>query len=179
MSTRTRPMVVASLLAAMLAASAWIALPIGQVPVTLQVFIVLLIGLLLPPGWAFVSVSVYLLLGAVGVPVFASGTGGMGVLAGPTGGFLIGFLIAAPLVSTTGSFLRSRIPTSVADAIAALLGVAVIYLIGWIQLMAVTGLSPSAAFIAGVAPFIALDIGKAVVAVMTASILRRSGVVPE
>ncbi|MDZ4063077.1 MAG: biotin transporter BioY, partial [Coriobacteriia bacterium] len=101
--SRTHTIAVAALLAALLAASAWITIPIGAVPVTLQVFVVLLAGLVLSPGSAAAAVGVYLLLGTAGVPVFSGGTGGFGVLLGPTGGYLVGFFFAAPLISVVRS----------------------------------------------------------------------------
>lgn len=173
---RTREMVTAALLAALLAASAWISIPVGAVPVTLQVFIVLLAGLLLTPRGAFAAVGVYLLLGAAGLPVFAGGLGGTGVLAGPTGGYLWGFALGATTVAWlrgTRALAGSR---AVADAVALAAGIIVIYLAGWLQLVAVIGLGIWPAFAAGVAPFVAIDAFKAVVALGVARALVRAGV---
>lgn len=173
---RTRRAVTAALLAALLAASAWIAIPVGTVPVTLQVFIVLLTGLLLTPRAAFAAISVYLLLGAAGLPVFsAGGLGGPGVLAGPTGGYLWGFLLAAPTVSALRRARPFGASRTAAEAGALAAGVAVIYLAGWAQLAAVTGMGLLAAFAVGVAPFIAIDALKAVAALGVARALGRAG----
>ncbi|MBS3974580.1 MAG: biotin transporter BioY [Actinobacteria bacterium] len=171
-----REITVIGLFAAMIAASAWITIPLGTVPITLQVFAVLLAGLLLRPVPALAAIGAYLLLGAAGVPVFANFASGMGVLLGPTGGYLFGFAAAALLVSLICRALVSKIGQLAADAIGCAVGIVVIYLLGWFQLMMVLGLSPSAAFVAGVAPFIALDAAKAVVAVGVAASLRRAGV---
>ncbi len=89
-----RMMVYASLLAALTAAGAYLAIPIGPVPIVLQNLFILLAGLLLGSRWGLASVSVYLLTGALGLPVFAGGLGGIGRLVGPTGGYLVGFLPA-------------------------------------------------------------------------------------
>lgn len=172
---RTRRAVTAALLAALLAASAWIAIPVGTVPVTLQVFIVLLAGLLLTPRAAFAAVGVYLLLGAAGLPVFSGGLGGPGVLAGPTGGYLWGFLLAAPTVSVLRRSRPFGASRTIAEAVALAAGVAVIYLAGWVQLAVVTGMGPLAAFAVGVAPFIAIDAVKAVAALGVARALGRAG----
>jgi len=174
----TRQLVVGGLLAALLASSAWISFPIGTVPLTLQVFVVVLIGLLLPPGPAAMAVGVYLLLGALGAPVFAGGHGGLGVLFGPTGGYLFGFLAGA----TAGAFVRRllvrrRVREVTADAAAALTTVAIIYALGWLQLALVTDMAPLQAFAVGVAPFLIFDVVKAVAAVGIAVTLRRTGVV--
>ncbi len=172
---RTRRAVTAALLAALLAASAWIAIPVGTVPVTLQVFIVLLAGLLLTPRAAFAAVGVYLLLGAAGLPVFSGGLSGPGVLAGPTGGYLLGFLLAAPAVSVLRRSRLFGVSRTIAEAVALAAGVAVIYLAGWAQLAVVTGMGPLAAFAVGVAPFIAIDAVKAVAALGVTRALGRAG----
>ncbi len=175
-SGRTRTAVTAALLAALLAASAQISIPIGAVPITLQVFIVLLAGLLLPPRGAFAAVAVYILLGAVGLPVFAGGLGGVGVLVGPTGGYLWGFALGATVVALARGPLVAAVGRSVGEAIALFIGVVVIYVVGWTQLAAVTGMGAVPAFVAGVVPFALLDLAKAVVALGVAGALRRAGV---
>ncbi|MDY0087061.1 MAG: biotin transporter BioY [Coriobacteriia bacterium] len=172
---RTREGVIAALLAALLAASAWIAIPVGTVPLTLQLFIVLLAGLLLPPRGALFAVGTYLLLGAAGLPVFSGGLGGIGVLLGPTGGYLVGFLLAAVMISG----LRRMVPADRAgvavDVFALTLGVIIIYLVGWAQLAFVTGMGLHAAFAAGVLPFIGFDSLKAIAALLVARALSRAG----
>jgi biotin transport system substrate-specific component len=173
--SRTRYLVVSALLAALLAASAWISIPVGAVPVTLQVCIVILCGLLLPASWAAVPVIVYAVLGAIGVPVFSGGQGGLGVLVGPTGGYVLGFVLAAPVVAVVRGALKTRVVDVAADFVAALAGVLCIYALGWPQLAWVTGTSLQAAFIAGVLPFIAVDLFKAAAAVIVARALRRAG----
>lgn len=174
---RTREAVTSALLAALLAASAWISIPVGAVPVTLQVFIVLLAGLLLGPRSAFAAVGVYLLLGAAGIPVFAGGLGGLGVLAGPTGGYLVGFLVAAPVIALVRQIRSFGSRGVVGDVVALVLGVAIVYVLGWTQLALVTGMGAGAAFLAGVVPFIGLDALKAVAALAVARALARAGLV--
>ncbi len=87
--------------AALVAASALVAaIPVGGlgVPITLQTLAVMLTGLALGPGRAFAAVGLYLLLGFAGLPIFSGGRGGLGVLAGPSAGYLVGFLLAATAV---------------------------------------------------------------------------------
>jgi len=175
--SETRELVTGALIAALLAAAALISIPIGAVPLTLQVFVVVLAALLLRPVGAATAVGVYLLLGGVGVPVFAGMQGGLGVIFGPTGGYLVGFFVGA----AAGSFVRTRltrVKPLAADIAAATTCIAVIYAFGWFQLHSVTGLSFREAFIAGVVPFILIDAAKAAVAVGVAGALRRAGVVP-
>ncbi|MGN0647933.1 MAG: biotin transporter BioY [Oscillospiraceae bacterium] len=92
----TLDLTLCALCAAAIAVCSWITLP-ATIPFTLQSFAIFLILLLFEGKRATVSVTVYLLLGAVGLPVFAGMKGGIGVLSGPTGGFLIGFLVMALL----------------------------------------------------------------------------------
>lgn len=82
----------------LLAASAWIEAPMWPVPMTAQTYAVLLIGGACGLRLGAATVGVYLLQGALGLPVFAGGAGGIAHLVGPTGGFLVGFLAAAALI---------------------------------------------------------------------------------
>jgi biotin transport system substrate-specific component len=177
--SRTRELVVAALIAALLAASAWVAIPLpfSAVPLTLQVFVVVLAALVLRPQVATLAVAAYLVLGTVGVPVFSGGKGGPGVIAGPTGGFLLGFMVAALVGALVRRGARATWSAPLADALGAATVIGVTYLLGWTQLMVVTGMTPIAAATAGVIPFIAFDIIKAGVAVGVAGALRRAGAV--
>ena len=82
------------LFAAMMAICAWISIPVFDTAITLQSFALVLAMLLLGGKWATATVTVYLMLGAVGLPVFSGFQGGFGALLGPTGGYLWGFLAA-------------------------------------------------------------------------------------
>jgi biotin transport system substrate-specific component len=169
---RTRDLAVAALIAALIAATSWIIVPFGPVPFTLQSMFVLLAGLLLPPGWAAGSMALYVALGAAGLPVFSGGQGGMGVLFGPTGGFLLAFPLAAAAVSGVFRALRgpsSKGPHWFARAAAAMLaGGAAIYLIGVPWLVAQTGMQVGQALVVAVLPFLMPDIAKAIVAALLA-----------
>ena len=81
----TRELATAALFTAILAASAFVAIPAGSVPFTLQVYVVLLAGMVLGPRLGVLSVLAYLVLGLVS-PVYAGGASGLGALFGPTGG---------------------------------------------------------------------------------------------
>ncbi len=81
--------------AALIGLSSLLVLPLGPVPVTLQTLLIAYAGLFLGPKGAVLSVLVYLLAGALGVPVFAGGKSGIGVLFGPSAGYLWGFLLIA------------------------------------------------------------------------------------
>ncbi len=173
-SMRTRQLVTAALIAALISASAWVTIPLGAVPVTLQVFVVVLAALLLEPLWATAAIGLYLALGAAGLPVFAGAKGGLGVLAGPTGGYLIGFLLGALAGSLVRRLCERRFSQVVADAVGALTVIAVVYLVGTAQLALVAHLSAGQAVAAGVVPFVLTDLAKAFVAVVVAAAVRRA-----
>jgi biotin transport system substrate-specific component len=106
-------MVFCALSIALLAVGAAIQLPLGPVPFTLQSLMLLLILLILSPREALVAVGAYLIIGAIGLPVFAGFRGGFGVLLGPTGGFLMGFFVAALLAAALRALFAARVkPTS-------------------------------------------------------------------
>jgi biotin transport system substrate-specific component len=180
----TRELTAAALLAALLAVTSVIVIPLGPVPITLQVFVVVLIALLLRPVWALAATGVYVLLGAVGVPVFAGMTGGIGHLLGPTGGYLFGFMLGACIGSVIRVSLQLRVPRLTADVLAAVATVLAIYVLGVTQLFVIshlgakTGMSIGQAVVVGAAPFLVPDLIKAAVAVVVAEMLRRTGVVP-
>lgn len=187
---------------ALLTVSAWVTVPLGPVPFTLQTMMLVFVVLLLPPREALVSVFGYLALGALGAPVFSGMKGGLASLLGPTGGFIVGFglgAVAAVLVlkiwkapagtmcvrggsaSASGapmfslSALRAaRIVGAARSLVAAFALLIVSYLCGWAQLMAVAGLDPLAAFLAGIAPFVVLDIIKISVGAALAGAVRRA-----
>src|SRR5512136_710734 len=92
---KLRRTVLASLMAAVTAVGAYIHIPIGPVPIVLSTLFVLLAGLLLGSRWGLISIGLYLLVGAMGIPVFAGGRGGFAHFLGPTGGYLFGYALSA------------------------------------------------------------------------------------
>ena len=162
-------MVYAALMAALTATGAYIAIPIGPVPIVLQNLFVLLTGLLLGGRWALISVATYLLAGAVGLPVFAGGTGGIGKFVGPTGGYLLGFAAAAYLVGVIAEKGRGRLA---ADIFAMVAGTLVIYAFGVTWLKIATGMTFTGALSVGMLPFLIGDALKIAAAVPIARTLR-------
>ena len=164
-----RPMVYASLFAALTAAGAYLAVPIGPVPIVLQNMFVFLAGLLLGSRWGLASVAVYLLAGLVGLPVFAGGTGGIGRIFGPTGGFLLGYL---PVVFLIGWITERRPARMFRDVVAMALGAATHYACGVPWLASVTGLPFEKALIVGMVPFLPGDAAKVAAAALIAKAVR-------
>ncbi|OPX75462.1 MAG: BioY family protein [Methanoregulaceae archaeon PtaU1.Bin059] len=143
---------------ALLAAGSWISIPFVPVPFTLQtLFLFLAAGIM--GRYAVVPVSLYLLMGAMNLPVFHSGTAGIGVFLGPTGGYLAGFIPAA-LLAGIGYECRPRVARYAGMAA----GLCALYAcgVGWLSLS--TGLSLEMALLLGAVPFIPGDIMKAAVA---------------
>lgn len=169
-STRQlKRMVYAALMAALTAVGAYIAIPIGPVPIVLQNLFIMLAGLLLGGRWGLISVGVYLLAGAVGMPVFAGGTGGVGKFVGPTGGYLLGFAAAAYLTGIISEKGQGRMAI---DVLAMVAGTCVIYAFGvpWLKLVA--GMSLSKAVGVGMLPFLIGDALKIAAAIPIAKSLR-------
>ena len=164
-----RPMVLASLFAALTSAGAYLAIPVGPVPIVLQNMFVFLAGVLLGSRWGAASVAVYLLAGIVGLPVFAGGTGGIGRIFGPTGGFLLGYL---PVVFLIGRLTERRPGSMFRDAAAMAAGALLLYACGvpWLKLVA--GMPWGTALALGVLPFLPGDLLKIAAAATIAKSLR-------
>ena len=164
-----RMTVYASLLAALTAAGAYLAIPIGPVPIVLQNLFVFLSGLLLGPRWGVASVGVYLLAGVLGLPVFAGGVGGIGRFAGPTGGYLLGFLPAVYVIGLISKKAGERI---VFDVLAMVCGGIIVYACGITWLKGLTGMTLAKTLAVGVYPFIPGDALKIAAAIPIAKALR-------
>jgi len=173
--TNVKPMIYAALFAAITAIGALveIPIPISPVPLTLQVFFVLLAGLVLGSRWAGTGMVVYLLLGIVGFPVFSGGSSGIGTILGPTGGYLIGFV---PAAFVTGRITETFGRSTPAVVCAMIVGLAAIYIPGVVQLSIVAGLTVRESIVIGVLPFLIGDSVKLTAALIVS---RRIGYVSE
>lgn len=126
---KTRNMVLCALFAAQMAICAWISIPTGSVSFTLQTFSLFFTLSVLGGKLGSVTVLIYLALGAVGLPVFSGFQGGIGALLGPSGGFLLGFMLTSLLYWLTTSLLGSR-PCIKITALC--IGLLCCYLCGWL-----------------------------------------------
>jgi biotin transport system substrate-specific component len=174
--SRTRSIVLCGLSIALLAVGAAIQLPIGPIPFTLQSLMLVLILLILTPAEALVAVGGYLVLGAVGLPLFAGFKGGFGVLLGPTGGFLTGFFVAAALAGLLRVLLGRRAQSLgisvVLDVVAIVVVILTYYAVGTWWFVLSTGATVYAALAACVLPFLVPDVLKAVAAFVCAQPIR-------
>ena len=179
-ASRTYTIALCGLSMSLLAVASWITVPLGPVPFTLQTFMLVFIVLALAPHQAVIAVLGYLALGPIGAPVFAGMSGGLAQIMGPSGGFLIGFglgtVLAALLLrawpAPADSASATKRTSRLRDLCAALIVLAASYLCGWLQFMVVLNVSPLEAFVMAIAPFIVLDLIKAVLAVSMARTLK-------
>lgn len=153
----TRSTVFIAMFTALISVGAYIAIPAGPVPIVLQNFFVLLTGTLLGGYRGLSVVSTYLILGAAGLPVFHNGTGGIGIILGPTGGYLLGYI---PAVFLTGIISGKEGGKPLFIALGALSGAVVVYAIGVPWLKFVLRMPWRKAVSAGLLPFIAGDVIK-------------------
>ncbi|MHB1126812.1 MAG: biotin transporter BioY [Bacillota bacterium] len=168
----TRDIVYPALFAAITAVLGYVSVPLGfsPVPISAQTLAVMLAGSILSTRQAALSMITFLLLGIAGVPVFAGGTAGIGILLGPRGGYLIGFLVGAVIISLLKGKNNSVIRTATANVIG---GVIIIYLLGVPWLKLITGMGWDKAVLSGALPFIPGDIFKVVVATLISVSFRK------
>jgi biotin transport system substrate-specific component len=161
----------AALLAALTGAFAYVSFPnpVSPAPVSLQVLGVFLAGILLGPVWGGVSMALYLLTGAVGAPVFAGGSAGVGALLGPTGGYLWSYPVAAFAIGAVvhgGLRLRNPVPRGIPRLVGAMVaGTVVIYTFGVVGMSLVLEMTLQKAFVAGAAAFIPAEAFKMAAAI--------------
>ena len=165
-----RQLIYASLCSALMIAGAHLKIPIGPVPIVLTNFIVMLAGLILCMKWGLASVGIYLLMGIVGLPVFAGGSG-LAYVFGPTGGYLLAFLPAVVIFGLISSGKKRLIWR---DAAALVCGSIAIYIIGVPWLKVAAGLTWESAVSVGMLPFLFGDAVKIAAATATVSILRKA-----
>ncbi len=167
-----KEMILISIFAALTAIFAQIIvpLPVGPVPITLQVLAVCLASAILGSRLAIFSQLIYISLGLIGMPVFSGGAAGPAQIMGPTGGYIIGFLPAAFVIGKIVE--RKPYPTSANTLLAMLCGLSIIYSLGMLQLALVTGITVKAAFISGVIPFLGMDLIKIVLGATVACSVR-------
>ena len=172
--SKTYDIVYIAVFAVIMAICSWISIP-AAVPFTLQTFGVFIAVGVLGGKRGSLSVLVFILLGAIGIPVFANFSGGIGVLAGPTGGYIIGFLFSALLM-----WAMEKLPgkKSVMQIVSMIAGLIVCYAFGTVWFVIVYGrmngpIGFTAALASCVVPFIILDIIKIALAYVLSRKLRK------
>ena len=165
---KTRDMALCALFAALLAVCAWLVIPIGDVPFTLQTFGVFAALGLLGGKRGTIAIAVYLLLGAVGIPVFAGFKGGIGTLFGTTGGYLVSYLFMGLIVLLAETLFGDR---TIVFLIAGVIALAVCYAFGtaWFVVAYARTAGPiswAAALGKCVLPFVLPDLAKLALAAL-------------
>ncbi|MGE8035933.1 biotin transporter BioY [Lysinibacillus sp. NPDC093692] len=153
--------VLAAFGAAIIAVLAQVTIPLPLIPITGQTLAVGLVVTILGTKLGTLSVLIYILLGAAGIPVFSGMSGGFAILVGPTGGYIVGFLVTAIIM---GLYL-DKFGVTIFHAITSnIIGMVVTLAFGTTWLKIVGDLTWTAAFMGGAAPFIIVGIVKAVMA---------------
>lgn len=167
---KTQDLVQVALMAALIAVGAFINLPLGPVPFSMQNFFVFMAGLLLIPKLAGLSVLTYVLVGLIGIPVFAGFHGGVQMVLAPTFGFLISFIIAAYVISKLAygekNFIKILSVLILAEVIFYAIGLPYMYII--LTKVNGTPMTFQSTLAVGMIPFIGPDLLKAVVAALIA-----------
>lgn len=165
-----------ALMLSLLIICSYISIPIGHVPISLQTMAIFIIGLLLSPQDAAITTSLYLIMGVMGVPVFANGGGGLQSVLSPSFGFVIAFIPASALMS----FIVNKLePAGKNLLFAALIGEVVLYSIGltYMAFILTSYLNLPQTFSSvlgiGLLPFIPGDILKIILAVYIVKQLSR------
>lgn len=151
-------------------------LPISPVPIALGNFVIYIFAILLGTKKSFMGVIIFILLGAVGLPVFSQGQGGFAYLVGPTGGYLFGYLFCS-LGTSIGENIGNRVSDNkvIRTAILVLgmvIGTILCYLLGTIWLSYLNNLDFDKALAAGVIPFIPGDTAKIIIAIILTTPLK-------
>lgn len=166
-SNKIQSLTLTALMAAILCIVGPFVIPVGMVPMSLTNMVIYLTIILLEKKRATISVAIYLLIGFVGIPVYAGFTGGAGKLLGPTGGYLIGYLVLSWVAGTVlGRLEKARI-------LALSIGTVGLYLVGTLWLMLNSKLDFVTALSVGVFPFLAFDIIKIILAVSIGNAIKK------
>lgn len=172
MKSNSKYLILSLLFVVLIALGAWVEIPLGPVPFILSDYFILLAGLLLGARYAALSVGIYLLLGACGLPVYAGGAAGFSHLIGPSGGYLIGFFLASLVV---GSISHQGVPNLVKDGLATFSGQCCFFLIGLTWLYYATPMDVATTLEKGLFPFWWPIAFKWSAAVLVSYLFRRLG----
>lgn len=162
-------MIIVALFAGIIGILAQITIPLPLVPITGQTLAVGLAATILGSRNGTAAIILYIIIGAIGVPVFSQMSAGLGVLFGPTGGFIVGFIPAAYLI---GFYLEKTRFTLTNAIVSNLLGMVVTLLFGTIWLKIVASLNWTEALISGFGPFVIVGIIKAFLAASIGIVVR-------
>lgn len=173
LSSRTKEMTLVGLMTAVLCilGPLSIPIPVSAVPISFTNFVIFLSIYLLGMRQGTICLLIYLALGTAGLPVFSGFSGGLGKIAGPTGGYLIGFIFLALI---QGILMKLFSGKNIAAAAGMIVGMTVCYLFGTVWLALQMNLSLESALLLGVLPYLPGDAAKIIVASLIGPKLRAS-----
>lgn len=161
MKIKTHELTITAIFSAIICILSVITIPIGTIPISLSLFAIMLSAISLGAKKGIISVIVYILIGALGLPVFSGFKGGFHILFGPTGGFIISYIFVALIMS----FASQKTNKKLTLFIFGLLSLAVCYILGSFQYALISKVSFYNSLSVCVYPFVAFDVLKAILAV--------------
>lgn len=174
MNKKIRRIVYIACLAAILAIISPWSIPIGNIPITLATFGIYLIGALTKKFDGFLVTLIYLIIGIIGIPVFSSFRSGFSVILGPTGGYLIGYLIGVLIISFLTMINKKKI---IWYPISMILATIIWYLFGSIWYMIITNSTIYATLMVCVVPFLIFDLIKIIIASIVSYLINNKTIV--
>ena len=167
---KLRSMIITALFAAIIGVMAQLTIPLPLVPITGQTLAIGLAATILGSRYGTISVLLYLVIGAAGVPIFAEFSGGISKLFGPTGGYLVGFIPASFLI---GYYMEKTSYTFMNAMIANTIGMIITLIFGTTWLKIAAELSWAAAIASGLTPFVVVGLIKAALASWIGIVVRK------
>lgn len=163
--SKTKELTLCAVMAAVCCVLSVISIPIGAIPVSLGVLGIFLAAVILGAKRGAAAVTVFILIGAVGLPVFTGFRGGISVLAGLTGGYIWAYIPMAALTGAVSTRAKRNFAGMAAVFFSCIAGMIICYTLGTIQFILLSGKGLAAALSACVIPFIPFDIAKSLIAV--------------
>ena len=173
--SKTKVMVVTGMFTALICALSLIAIPTSTVPFTLSLLAIFLTGALLPPRQALLSALVYILIGTIGLPVFAGMKGGVAALLGQTGGYIMSYPIMTFVTSL--SFRLTKKHKTLVLILGMIISLSICYLLGTLWFSHITGIGFLPSLTLCVAPYVLFDLLKIALATSFSSIIRKLGII--
>ena len=173
MKKSTKDITVCAVFAAILCVLSPFTVPIGIIPISLGLFAVLTVSIILGAKKGVLTCALFILIGALGLPVFSGFRGGVSVLAGATGGYIISYIFVSLIVGAfSDRFKDKNIFCGGLIFLACIVSTAVCYTFGTVQYMIISSADLKAALSLCVYPFIAVDLAKCIAAVIVGVIVR-------
>lgn len=171
---KTVDLVLTALFSALLCILSVVSVPIGTVPVTLSLFGIFLIGAVLKTKLAVSAVLVYIIIGALGLPVFSQFSSGLGVLFGPTGGYIWSYPIMTAIISYTQTKIKKHGNLTLIISMSSSL--LICYFIGTSWYCLISDVPFYSAFMVCCVPFIFFDIIKLIAAFLISNTIKKSAI---